>query len=72
MLFFYTARTSGGQMQTGTIEAASPDIGVELLQQHGLVVISLRVQGASIFDTPLKLFNRVKKKEIVIFSRQLS
>ncbi|MBI3305108.1 type II secretion system F family protein [Candidatus Parcubacteria bacterium] len=72
MLFFYTARTSDGQMQTGTIEAASPDIGVELLQQHGLVVISLRPQGASIFDAPLKFFNRVKSKEIVIFSRQLS
>ncbi|MBI2624192.1 type II secretion system F family protein [Candidatus Parcubacteria bacterium] len=72
MLFGYTARTPEGQTQNGTIDAASQDIAVDILQQHGLVVVTLSPVRGSIFTSPLKYFNRVSRKELVIFSRQLA
>lgn len=72
MLFSYTARTPDGQTQAGTVDAASQDIAVDVLQQHGLVVVSLKAVRGSIFTSPLKYFNRVSRKELVIFSRQLA
>lgn len=72
MLFSYTARTPDGQTQTGAVDAASQDIAVDVLQQHGLVVVSLAAVRGSIFTSPLKYLNRVSRKELVIFSRQLA
>lgn len=72
MLFSYTARTPDGQTQAGTVDAASQDVAVDILQQHGLVVVGLTPVRGSIFTSPLKYFNRVSRKELVIFSRQLA
>jgi len=61
-------------MQTGIVEAPSRNGAVETLQSRGLVLLDLRsgASGGSIFSIKLKIFQRVKLKEMTTFSRQLA
>lgn len=71
--FNYQARTKKGNVQTGTVEAASREAAVATLQGHNLIVIDIEsVEAAPVFSRSLKFLQRVKRKEIVVFSRQLS
>lgn len=72
MEFSYTARTKTGQLQTGTVEAASLHEAVMTLQQHNLIILNLEPLGGSVFARRLEFLVRVKQKELVSFSRQLS
>lgn len=74
MEFNYVARTKQGEMQTGIVEAPSRNGAVETLQSRGLVLLDLRsgASGGSIFSIKLKIFQRVKLKEMTTFSRQLA
>lgn len=71
MKFNYQARTQNGELQTGTLEAATLDIAVSSLQRRGLIVVSLKPEEEHSFST-FRLFGRVKQKDIVILSRQLA
>jgi len=74
MEFNYVARTKQGEMQTGIVEAASRSGALETLQSRGLILLDLRAgtSGGSIFSMKLKIFQRVKLKEMTTFSRQLA
>jgi len=73
MEFNYIARTKQGEMQTGMVEAASRNGAVETLQSRGLVLLNLESgRTGSILTWNLKIFQRVKMKDLTNFSRQLA
>ncbi|MBU1091708.1 type II secretion system F family protein [Patescibacteria group bacterium] len=74
MLFKYKATTSEGEVKEGDLEAASMEIALDSLQRRNLIVVSLDPAHKKGFWGGGELFSsgRVKKKDVVIFSRQLS
>jgi len=73
MKFNYLARTKKGEIQTGKIEAVDETAAIKILQNNDLVVVNIKsARQAPFFSKKIKLFERVKKKETVVFSRQLS
>jgi type IV pilus assembly protein PilC len=73
MEFKYTARTREGQIQRGSIDAASKAGAVTALQNRNLIILDL-IEGerTTILTQQISIFQRVKGKEMVAFSRQLS
>ncbi|MBI5787117.1 MAG: type II secretion system F family protein [Candidatus Niyogibacteria bacterium] len=74
MLFYYAARTKEGETKSGTIEAASHDLAIAALQRRELVIVSLESaeERQSFWKKSLAVFERVKDRDIVIFSRQMA
>jgi type IV pilus assembly protein PilC len=73
MRFRYQARTKEGLIQTGIVEASSETRAASLLQEQGLYVTLLEEEKAQPFYTrEIEIFGRVSRKDIVMFSRQLS
>jgi type II secretory pathway component PulF len=73
MKFNYQARSKRGEVQSGSIEASSREAALSLLQRHNLFVTFLEETTARPFYArKIKLFDRIPKKELVNFSRQLS
>jgi len=73
MKFNYLARTSQGETQKGTIEAANQSVALETLQNRNLIVIKLKsAEEISLLGKRLRIFERVKRKEIFIFFRELA
>lgn len=73
MKFNYQARTKDGEIQTGVIEAGSQESAIEVLQQRELLVIFLEeVSKVPIYARSLKIFQKIKTKELTIFYRQLA
>lgn len=72
MQFNYTARTKEGHLQTGVVEAAGFDAAIDALQRHNLVIISLKFSPISFWSRRLRVFEKIKKEDVMMFSRQLS
>ncbi len=75
MKFTYTARTRSGEARAGTIEARSQDAAAEALQRADLVITAIRPvgeTGPALFGRKIAFFSRVRQRDFVIFSRQLS
>lgn len=73
MTFTYEAKDQEGQTHGGTIEAADIKSARDDLQVRGYTVISLEEEkGGGLMTGSLKFINRVKARDKVIFSRQLS
>lgn len=73
MQFNYVIRTKEGETQSGMVEAANRHSAIEALQSRGFIILSLQpVSATPVFARQIKLFRRVKPKELVTFSRQLS
>ena len=73
MKFNYQAKTKDGEVQTGVVEAPSPETAIALLQEHNLFVISLEsAETLFYFLEKLNIFKGGSRKEVVLFSRQLS
>jgi type IV pilus assembly protein PilC len=73
MRFNYQARTEEGQVQSGIIEAASKDSALSLLQAHGLYVTFLEaVREEPFYARRIRFFERVSRKDLMNFSRQLA
>jgi type IV pilus assembly protein PilC len=73
MKYNYQARTKKGEIQTGIIEASSPEAATTLLRKHELYVTVLEeVAAPPFYAKKIKIFDRISQKEIVLFSRQLS
>jgi len=70
--FHYKARNEDNETTEGMIQAASADVAAEMLDDQNLTVVDLTEEQASFLQNSLKIFNRVKTKDLVIFSRQLS
>lgn len=73
MQFNYQVRTQQGSVEHGTIEAQTKEDAIEALQRTGYFVIDVQDQSqVSAFSSSIKIFRGVPKKQIVIFSRQIS
>ncbi|MEK7188550.1 MAG: type II secretion system F family protein, partial [Patescibacteria group bacterium] len=73
MRFQYQARTSEGHIQSGVVEASSKEGAVSLLQSHGLYVTFLEEEEKlPIFFKNVEIFQKVTRKDLALFSRQLA
>ncbi len=73
MKFNYQARIKGGEIKKGIIEASSKEAASSLLEKHNFFVTYLEeVESAPFYAKRIKFFERVSRKEIVMFFRQLS
>lgn len=70
MQFSYTAQTKEGKTVTGTAEAANKDALVSLLARQGAKPLVIKSEGDKINKS--KRGKKVKLKDLVIFTRQLS
>jgi len=71
MEFDYQAKTALGEIRTGTIEAVNEQVAAEVLKRRSFTIISIASAGKGM-SFEISFLNRVKSKELVIFSRQLS
>ena len=73
MKFKYQARTKGGEMQVGYVEAGSKEAAINILSGHELFLLSLESsEKIRWFDRLGSYFGGVKRKDMVIFTRQLA
>lgn len=73
MKFNYQARDETGEIQSGVVEASNREAAFNVLKTHGLYVTALEeITAVPIYARKLKIFERVTKKDIVLFSRQIS
>ncbi len=72
-LFNYTAVNKDGQERKGSIDAVSEDVAIAALQRRELIVASIEpADGDSILSKQFNIFSRVKNKEIVMLSNQIT
>ena len=73
MKYSYQARTKDGNLENGVIEASTKEAAAALLQKYNISVISIKEEKRpfKIFQGST-LFNKVSKKDLAIFSRQLA
>ncbi|PKL72502.1 phytochrome sensor protein [Candidatus Kuenenbacteria bacterium HGW-Kuenenbacteria-1] len=75
MLFQYRAKTLQEEIKEGTIEAPNEKMASDILAENNLIILSLtEKEKQSVFkkDFEIPFLNKVKSKDIVIFSRQLA
>lgn len=73
MLFSYSARDEKGKLVTGKIRASSRETAISLLLQRGYYILSLtELEKKSALEKILEFFQRVRKKDLLIFWRQFS
>jgi len=72
MLFKYKAIDDKGESKEGEIDAPGRDIAIGGLQRRGLIIISIKEEGEKKSLLDLSFFDKVKSKDIVIFSRQIA
>ncbi|MEK7158397.1 MAG: type II secretion system F family protein [Patescibacteria group bacterium] len=73
MIFDYKAKDASGTTVQGVVEAPSMKVAADLLKDRHLVILSLMERRKPIvFGSLTGLINRVPKRDLVIFSRQLS
>src|SRR5579872_3502092 len=73
MKFKYQAKTQAGELQAGFVEAGSRDGALGILAGHNLFVLSVEsAEKSGPFDRVTAFLNRVKRKDMIIFSRQLA
>src|SRR6185437_7248225 len=62
-----------GEMQVGFVEAGSRDAAVTILSGHDLFVLSVESAEQTGFSDRINGFlNRTKRKDLIIFARQLA
>jgi type IV pilus assembly protein PilC len=72
-LYQYTARNAtSGESVKSTVEAENENEAAKLLQKQGLVPIDIKLDRGSNLGVLGKYFNRVRTKDRILFSRQLS
>ena len=72
MKFNYQARTKQGDIYTGSIEASSKEVAASLLRERGLYPTFLEEDVTPVYARRIGFFEKVTKKDVVIFSRQLA
>lgn len=71
--FKYKARNPAGEERDGTVEAASIEAAIDVLQRNNLILISIVPEkGQAFWERSLGSFKGVKTEDLVIFTRQLS
>jgi len=73
MKFNYLVRNNKGESHAGTIDAINKATALKTLQDRDFVVIKLQsIEKIPIFSRRIKFFEKVKRKEVFIFFRQLA
>lgn len=74
MLYKYIVSSPEGERSTGVIDAATMEIAIKSLQARNFIILSIipEAQEPDFFKRALKYFQRIKFRDIVILSRQLS
>jgi type IV pilus assembly protein PilC len=73
MKYNYQARTKEGKMETGSVEASSREAAAFLLQKYDIFVTSLVEDTPKLFlARKVTLSNKISKKDLAIFFRQLA
>jgi type II secretory pathway component PulF len=73
MKFKYQAKTKEGVTQVGFVEAADRDSASAILTSHDLFVLSVVAdQPPNALDNIAGFFGRVKRKDLIVFTRQLA
>lgn len=73
MKFKYQAKTKEGETQIGYVEAGNRDAAVSILTGHDLFVLSVEsAESIGFSDRISGFFNRTRRKDLIIFARQLS
>ena len=73
MKYIYQARSKEGKSETGTVEASSREAAALLLQKYDIFVTSIKEQSPLILRTEnISFLNKISKKDLAIFSRQLA
>jgi len=72
--FSYTVRTKDKKTQTGTITATNKQAAIETLQKKGLhpIVVKPAKKGGMAMEIKLPGSNKVKPKDLVVFTRQFA
>ncbi|MDI9325320.1 MAG: type II secretion system F family protein [Alphaproteobacteria bacterium] len=70
MLYTYTALTPDGQKKEGIIDANNRTKAISVIQSTGNVLLTLQEKQQNTFS--INLFEGVSKKDLVIFSKQVS
>jgi type IV pilus assembly protein PilC len=72
-IFDYRAKDLDGNTLTGVIDAPSEDVAAEILEERKYILLSLLPRTkTSILQSSLNFLNRVPRREVVMFSHQLS
>ena len=73
MKFKYQAKTKEGENQVGIVDAASKEMAAGILTTHGLFVLGLQeTEKVRWYEKIAAYFGRVKRKDMVVFTRQLA
>lgn len=73
MKFKYQAKTKTGELQVGFVDAVSKDSAVSILTSHELFILSLEsADKRRWYEGLTSYFDRVKRKDMVVFTRQLA
>ena len=73
MKYLYQARSKEGKLETGTVEASSKEAAALLLQKYNIFVTSIKEETPLIFRSgEITFLNKVSKKDLAIFSRELA
>lgn len=73
MKFKYQAKTKEGEMQVGFVDAGSRDGAANILTSHDLFILSVEsAETIGIADRIMAVLNRVRRKDMMIFTRQLA
>ena len=73
MKYIYQARSKEGKVETGTVEASSKEAAALLLQKYNVFVTSIKEQTPFVLQTEnIEFLNKISKKDLAIFSRQLA
>src|SRR5436190_10402715 len=72
-VYDYKAKDSDGATITGAVEAPNDIVAQDTLKEKGLIVVNLNERKkTTLFQSSLGFFNRVPKKDVVLFARQLA
>jgi type IV pilus assembly protein PilC len=73
MRFDYQARTKEGELKVGQVEASSYETALDILQKSGYFVTFLeKAEEKPFLAKEIRLFRKIKKKDVIIFTRQLA
>lgn len=73
MKYKYQAKTKEGEPQVGFVEAADREGALNILGGHQLFILSVEAVGkVRWYDRIAKYFGRVRRKDMVIFTRQMA
>ncbi len=73
-IFLYEAKTQDGAIQKGRVEARDINFASRILQEeHSLIIVDIfPEESVPFYSKNIKAFQKVKAKDLIIFSRQLS